>query len=894
MKNVDALSQPINPPALEPENLNSKGFNVWFDLLSLLLVFAAVYIGTFSSSVFLSTPDRILFFVLTIVGLGIGLFRSRWHVSQPKPQLRFLLLSYGLSVILILLGVSFSQPIFGSAGLSVVVAVWCWGRMRSETLSRNVSLGAASLLPFALEGLIERGYFEWLESLTLASTSLLADAIGQPHAPADGFIVFKLGTADHFTGIGVWDSAVTLLGVSIFCSYAFRRGLLAATIGVFFAATVWIACRSVAWLVLSSLSARNGTWYEWSPNIEFMVFAICAIWVVGLDQFLGEILKPIPFDRVVPENPLFVYVWNWICSLPRVIVRIPKENEIVLRWRHRLTQGGEASNFKTDCEWLQVELLGLFFNPMGIIGSSMDAAHSWRISRSWKLLAVSVPFMILMIVVYGSLGIALFERKDIQTSIYVTESQKLCSTKSLEIACHKRQESDFVKATGLPTVKLIGEDEMEASAAAQRYVELLCKRILEIEPNDQLANYRLALILSLRNQLDEANGIMRKLVDGKQGDFPKANAWIAKSLLIQKGAGKEISKKDLFNQLDAAYKGKEVDYRLLFLFGGLLLEQGDKEKAIEVTKQAVAIKPDSILELARLYATIGEESGKISAANQAEDYFAARINFPGEKETDRISVAEARVLANRIDKAAEVLSEGLRQKLGGKATARQLSEIQGMIYRRSIRELDDGKYEMDLGLLEAMAETDPENPTISSEIANLLRYKVRPTKKLMDTLKKQMALGVTSVPSLLMLGEEYFGILNFKEAERYWGLALAKDPNNFIVLNNMANCLIEISPSNAENALGLIVRADSLSPNNAEILDTWGRALMMADRPKEAVNKLERVLRLDQERVGTRRMLRSVYDSLGMKEMSEIQAKLIKAMEESVSKTESKLKPTQN
>jgi len=894
MKNVDSLSEPISITPLEPEKLNSKGFKVWFDLLALLLIFAAVYNGTFSSSVLFSTPDRKLFFALIAAGLGIGLLRSKWHLAQRKPPPRLLWLGYALSAMLILLGVLFSLPIFSLAGLSVVVAVWCWGRLGGEPQSRGVSFGVAILFPFALEALSERGYFAWLESLTLASTSLLADAIGQPHARTDGLILFKQGTADHFASIGVWDSTVTLLGVSLFCTYAFRRGLVAATIGVLFATGVWIACRSIAWLVLSSLSTRYGTWYEWSANIEFIVFAISVIWVVGLDQFVGEIFRPIPFNRVDPENLLLAYVWNWICSLPQVIVRIPKGNEIALRWRNRLIQIGGTSTFKTDCDWLRVELLDLFFSPIGIIGGSIDAARAWRISRSWKLLAMSIPFMILMIAVYGSLGVSLVQRKDIQTSIYVAESQKLCSTKSLEIACHKRQESEFVKATGMPSLKLSGEGEIESSATTQKYVELLCKRILDIEPKNQLIKYRLGLILSNRNQLDEAEGIMREIVGGKQGDFPQAHAWLAKSLLIQKGAGKEISKQDLFNQLDSACKGKEVDFRLLFLFGRLLLEQGDKARAIEVTKQAVALKPDSILELARLYATIGDESKKLAAANQAEDYFAAKINFPDEKETDRMSVAEARVMANRLNKAEEVLSEGLHQKLGGKATVRQLSEIQGMIYRRSIQKQDDGKYGADLGLLETMAETDPDNPTVSSDIANLLIYKIPATPKLLDVLKKQIASGDTSVPSLLMLGDACYETGNLREAERYWRLAVEKDPNNFVVLNNLAFCLIEISPSNVDRALELVVQANSLSPKNADVLDTWGGVLMAANRPKEAVNKLELALQLDRGRIETRRKLKLVYDSLGMKEMSAMQAKLVKAMEESVSKTESKRKPTQN
>jgi tetratricopeptide (TPR) repeat protein len=876
-------SQPATEqPKIQP--VYTKGLNIGFDFIAFLLVSATVLAGAFSSSAYSSSPDRRIFLVMILLGLLIGLLRSKWRSNKPTSQLWILWLGYAASTAFLLLGILNSSPAIASIALSLVVVVWCLGRMRGEPPSRSVFFAAAILFPFVLELYAKRGYFDWLDSLTLSVTSLLADAMKLPHARTDGLILFKLGAADHFASVGVWDSAVALMGVSVFCTFAFKRGLVAATLGMFLTVSTWVACRSISWIVLTTLSTRTGTWVEWSSSIESMVFAIGAIWVVCLDQFLGECLRPIPFERVDPDYPLLAYIWNWICSLPQVILRIPKENKISLRWRTRVKLAGKKSSLKTDYDWFRFELRDLIFKPIGFLGTSMDTSRSWRISRNWKLLFVSLPLMVLLLAVYGYIGVSLFNRKDIQTPIYAAESLNLCSTKSLEIACHTRQESGFVLATGLPSLKFPGDYEKEASVNTLRYVELLCKRILDIEPNNQLAKYRLGLILSIRNEFVEAEAVMREIVDGKRGEFPQASAWLSKALSIQKSEGKEIAKQDLSDQLDAACKAKEVDFRLLILYGQLLLEQGEKSRAIEVTKQAVALKPDFILELARLYSKIGDEAGKIAAANQAEDYFAAKINFANEKESDRLAVAEARVLANRLDKACEVLSEGLRLKLGGVATSRQLSEVQGMIYRKSIRKLDDGKYDLDLGLLEAMADTDPENPTVSSEITNLLTYNVKPTKKLLDVFKNQMASGVTSFSSLLQLGESYYKIRNLNEAERFWALAVAKEPNNPVALTKLATCLVELSPENAERAMEMVVHANELSPGNVDVLDTWGVLLIAANRPKEAVNKLELALRTNQERIETRRKLKSVYDSLGMKEMAELQAIQIQRLEESAAK----------
>jgi tetratricopeptide (TPR) repeat protein len=134
-----------------------------------------------------------------------------------------------------------------------------------------------------------------------------------------------------------------------------------------------------------------------------------------------------------------------------------------------------------------------------------------------------------------------------------------------------------------------------------------------------------------------------------------------------------------------------------------------------------------------------------------------------------------------------------------------------------------------------------------------------------------------------MLGEGYFSAGNLKEAQRYWELAIAKEPDNVSGLNNLATCLLAISGSNAERAIDLVCKADSISPNNADILDTWGEALLAAQRPKEAVNKLEMAVRIDNNRIDTRNKLITAYDALGMKAMSEAQSRVLRSIEEAQS-----------
>lgn len=893
MKTLDPTADSASAPESQRRNANREGsFHVWFGLAAFMLGCMAVVSGlNFWSNLF-STVDRVICFAFVSMGLAIALARSNWRGHKTRFRTGFATLLFALTALLICSSVALSNPLWSGIACSTLLAGWCMARIRGDSFWHPLFLGLALLVPLAIEVMANRGLFAWLESTTIATTSLLADAAGQAHATSDQTILFRRGIADHFSTIGKWDSAVSLLGVSFFCILAFRRSLLASCITIGFSCIVWMTVRSGGWVTLSTLANRNETWYAWSYGMECGLFLIGVMLIVSLDQFFANIFHPIPFEHFNPDSPLCAFCWNWLCGLPNLVLRVPAANKIALRWRTHVKLAGKTPSFRTDIDWMLVGLLELLSHPIGVIGSMIDACRGWKWSRSWPRFFLHLPSVILLAAIYVNLGLCLFHRKDSPKELFFDDSLRLCSTKALEIACQQKQEVDFSKAIGAAAIA--NEDAVPPiSDSTMRYIELLSKRFLSIEPNNPMVKYRLGLVLCLSEQNERAEREMREVVQNQLGNFPQANAWLAKAIIINQGVGEKITKQELISHLEMARKWKDADFRLLFLYARLLEEQGDYGKAVEVAKQSISAKPEFSLDLARLYARIGDNEGRLSTANQAEDYFLSRINFPSEKESDRLAVADARLLANRVEQAAEVLSEGLRQNLGGERTVRKLSEIQRLLYVKSVRKNEKEEFEMDLSLLERMVETDPNNPSVSSEIAKLLAYKVKPTKKLIESLKKQIELGITSVPSLLMIGEGYFSVGNLKEAQRFWELAIAKEPDNISGLNNLATCLIAISASNADRAIDLVSKANSLSPNNADILDTLGEALLAANRPKEAVNKLEMAIRIDTNRMDTRNKLITAYEALGMKAMAEAQSKVLRSIEDAQSKAtlEKKLIP---
>jgi tetratricopeptide (TPR) repeat protein len=534
-----------------------------------------------------------------------------------------------------------------------------------------------------------------------------------------------------------------------------------------------------------------------------------------------------------------------------------------------------------DARWIVREAFKSFLNPIGVLGGVLDIARGWKFSRNWVAFWINLPAIVLLASVYIIFAFFVFSRRDSQIQRFSVESETRCTTKSLENAYHQSREEEFTKLPGFP-VSTAPKSGFEISDLTRRYVELLGKRIVAIDPTNQLAHYRLGLIYSISGKSDEAMEEMADLAAGKYGESPPANAWMAKERLIAKAKGKEVAIKDLLENLELAGKWKDTDYRLMLVYSSLLEQSNDIPKAIETVKKAVLIKPELNLDLARLYARIGNEEGLREAAFFVEEYYAPKLNTPQEVESDRLAVAEARRLTGRLERAEEVLSEGFSPTSTRVQIRRSLSEVQRALYNKSIREIAKGFYTADLSLLEKAAETDPANSNISGDIARLLPLKIKPTKKLLEVLKKQDEDGITSATAHMILAEGYYALGKTKEAMKHWERGLTKEPGNLIAINNLALCLAKQPKPELDRAFELLNRAITLAPNNPEILDSLGETLMIANRPKEAINKFEMAIRQDNRRIATRKRLVSAYQAVGLEAEAIAQNKVIESLEKTL------------
>jgi tetratricopeptide (TPR) repeat protein len=539
--------------------------------------------------------------------------------------------------------------------------------------------------------------------------------------------------------------------------------------------------------------------------------------------------------------------------------------------------------FFGNLRWLCEECLKVFTAPMGVIAGVLDAARGWRYSRNWLRFWFNVPALLAILAVYLAFGFSLFERVDSMVQRYSVEGERNCPTRLLERSAYSQ--FDFVnRAMGRQS------DQNDISEVQLRYAELLSKRIESIQPTNAPARYRLALVNSLKEGVEAAFPVMDDLAEGKYGTFRPANAWMATYIIQQQEQKKEINLKKLAEHLKLASEWPDANVLLLSYYSRLLEANGQNANAISIAKEAAKRRPELNLELAMLYDRLKLEDGIREAGYLVEEEFQKRLNTSGERDFDRIAIAKVRAMMGKYPQAIAVLQEGLANNAQRPQLAKVLSEVRIDMFKNSIRELDEGKFTADFSQLEAAIDADPTNPQISEQAAELLSRNIPVnSKKVVDALRKQIDQGLTTAKIHNTLAVSHYQRQNTAEAVKNWRIAIEKDVNDATAYNNLALCLAKAATSDAEmkEPLGLIQQANALSPSNAEILDTYGEILLLAKRPKEAINKFELAIGIDRNRIDTRKKIVVAYKLLGMKELATAQQEVIDSM---TSKTDSNSK----
>jgi tetratricopeptide (TPR) repeat protein len=332
-----------------------------------------------------------------------------------------------------------------------------------------------------------------------------------------------------------------------------------------------------------------------------------------------------------------------------------------------------------------------------------------------------------------------------------------------------------------------------------------------------------------------------------------------------------------------ALRSEPINAKLLLTYGTFYIHSVKTAKAIEMAKSAAEFNAEYNLEYAQLCKLAGREhhDEMLKAARAAEIAFSVKMGTKAETDRDRLGLARSLVILDERETAIEVLEKGLSNARANPPI--MVGELTGLYvekFRKENAELlkSRGKPSetqsnsaqnvpsvppVDWTYIHKAAKIDQNNPKLGVEIVQVWRHWAEPPEELLKVLREQLENNIANTPTRLLMAEMH--LLNAKtdQAKAEWEKILAKEPNIVPALNNLAVILSRESPPQSDRALELIEQADRVSPKNAEICDSYGEIFMNVGRAADAIPKFEEVLRLQPDRIGTRKKLVKCYREIG-------------------------------
>ncbi len=569
-------------------------------------------------------------------------------------------------------------------------------------------------------------------------------------------------------------------------------------------------------------------------------------------------------------------------------------------------------------------LFGLIQRPEMIAGHILETFTDWGKSRRWWQFFVGVPVLIGSCFVFSTVLFAAFRSSSsIVHDAFVEADKRIPQTEIERLAFDEHYIRTKIRER--PDPDLQTDDDSDDGYGLKRStlklnrelvtsdkflaVDVLLHRALWAKPDSSQAKYRLALLTSINNRIDEhlakADGLMTELSSKENDANSQAHAWLAALLLGKNSDNQQIELADLEKHLASAARWKSVDAELLRYYSEVCIKNGNLDKALMIAKQAAESRVERNLDYAKICKALGpkHETEMLRAAAAAEAAFQMKRGTAAETDFDRLCLAEVLIVQDRLDAAIEVLKERLddpsddhkriRLGLAGlyidafiKANVETLKKIPLRVASgSSSKGTDDSEPigripTIDWDFLQQAAKLDNDNPTIGEVIAIYFRkYNVPLPTDLKEVLTYQLNSDIASNVARQALADLYVLNNNIPKARSEWEKILSKDPYFIEALNNLAIFLSRESPPQIERALEYSTRAYQSQPNNAEIADTHGEVLMVAQQYVDAIALLERAIRIDPTRINSRKRLMECYLRLGMNEMAIEQDSRIREME---------------
>jgi len=389
---------------------------------------------------------------------------------------------------------------------------------------------------------------------------------------------------------------------------------------------------------------------------------------------------------------------------------------------------------------------------------------------------------------------------------------------SLEVAI--KLKPDYVPAIrGLTDLDIV---EGRTSEAQRRYESLLAK-----QTGDEQLLIAAAEMQERTGRVEEAGKTLRMAISANP-QSPAAYAALVRYHLRHKNAAAALA------VAKEAVDRNPEQLSLVELLGITQDAAGADRDAIRTLKSLVVREPNALkplISLAQVQARQRDFDGAARTLTRAqekapEDEAVARdlvgVYLQGGKPEQALKVAKDLQVRRPLDAVGYVLEGDVR------AFAKKWPDAE-RAYRAALK-------------------ADPRSGVAAVKIYGVLVVSGR-KKDSAEFVSEWTARNPADVSLRMVAGEQALQAKDYAGAVQQYDAALRNDPNNVVILNNLAWSLGQL---NDPRAIGVAERAVELAPNSSSVLDTLGMLHLRGGDANKGVDLLARVRHLEPERLDLR------------------------------------------
>ena len=315
-----------------------------------------------------------------------------------------------------------------------------------------------------------------------------------------------------------------------------------------------------------------------------------------------------------------------------------------------------------------------------------------------------------------------------------------------------------------------------------------------------------------------------------------------------------------------------------------LLDREDKTKeAAALVRSRKQEFPELKLYYAELAQKLGETGEYREAIEEAKEYVDQKFTEGNANVTDVMRLVQLAMLEKDIDRALVTAQAAVKKLPKEPLLRRLLSEVLCEKYRLLEESPDKTSIGERLQYLDMALRIDPSNPMVVGEVAKAMEAGRSMTTELKEALETSLADGNAPAVVHMVIANGKLGGDEPEKAIPHLELALRQSPNSGIIKNNLAYALLKSRPNDLDRAEKLVTSAltsPGINPQMAaSMLDTQGQIREKQKDALGAIESYEKAIKLDTNKLNTRKRLVLLYQSIGMEDLAAAQKRRIGELE---------------